>query len=63
MSRRVSLVFYYKSTNTYALNVLVGAVQSRVRSGDLEIRLIRRVEQLIASVQSALAKNRLVIVG
>jgi B12-binding domain/radical SAM domain protein len=63
MSQRVSLILFYKSTNTYALNVLVGAVQSWIRSSDLEIELIGRVDRLVCALRTAVQRGRTVIVG
>ena len=59
----VSFVLNYKSTNTYALNVLVGALEAVIDSQVLEVLFVKKTEELAASVRSALNRQRRVVVG
>lgn len=59
----LSVIFYYKATNTYALNVLIGAIQEKIDSPDLEIILANRVDNLITAIRDARSKGRKVLTG
>ena len=59
----VSLIIYYKPTNTYALNVIAGAVQSRIDSPHLEIIFADRISILIDEISNALLRRRKIVVA
>lgn len=59
----MTIIFYYRSTNTYALNVLAGAVQSRFSEDDVHVMLSSRIERLVSDVREALSRRTPVVVG
>ncbi|MBX7153051.1 TIGR04013 family B12-binding domain/radical SAM domain-containing protein [bacterium] len=59
----ISVIFYYKATNTYALNVLIGAIQEKINSQDLEIILANRVDNLIAAILDTRSQGHKVLTG
>lgn len=59
----VSFIIYYKPTNTYALNALVGAVQSRIDAPDLDIFFADRTDVLVKVIKTALSRHRNAVVA
>ncbi len=59
----VSFIIYYKPTNTYALNVIAGAVQSRIQTPQLEVHFADRIPRLVETIRSAVGRHRRVVVG
>ncbi|TET54088.1 MAG: TIGR04013 family B12-binding domain/radical SAM domain-containing protein, partial [Anaerolineales bacterium] len=59
----LSLVLNYKRTNTYALNVLAGALDGAFDAPELEIVFAKNPEALVAAISNALAERRKAVVG
>lgn len=60
---QISFIIYYKATNTYALNVIAGAVMSKIDSPHLEVIFAERLDTLVDAIHTALRNRRKAIVA
>lgn len=60
---QISFIIYYKATNTYALNVIAGAVMSKIDSPHLEVIFAERIDTLVDAIHTALRNRRKAIVA
>lgn len=62
-SNGLTLVLNYKQTNTYAIHVIVGALETALESENVRVTFSRTPEAMVSAVKEALARDKKVIVG
>jgi B12-binding domain/radical SAM domain protein len=59
----LSFVLNYKKTSTYALNVIVGAIESSSELADIEVLFSKDLESLVVTTLDALERDRHVVIA
>jgi B12-binding domain/radical SAM domain protein len=62
-SDKTCLIVHYKATSSYALNVILGAIESYADFRELEVRLVEREEELAGSIEDSVSRFRNVVVA
>ncbi len=63
MSKKVAFLVNYRRTNTYALNTVVGALETRPDLDGVSIRLVAREDHLATAIRDALPEHDKIIVA
>jgi B12-binding domain/radical SAM domain protein len=62
MATATAYIFHYLPTGTYALNVLLGAIESTGHSSEVDIHLTKKLEDLLRTIDDVVHQKRRVFV-